>query len=705
MARKHPKILAAHRGANAAPLAKHPQIIAFSVDKAQIVAAETDGEGKAKGPPSFEVVAYTGGAMALAGWGQPLVIDIAGMGFAKRLVANLDHKQDKRVGQVSSHKKVDGQIVLAGKINAATDSAREVVESAAQGYEWEASVEATPDQILDVAAGKTVTVNGQEFTGPLYVAKKSTLTGFAFVSHGADGNTEVSIAAKAATLPQEKSTMDPKLKAWIEAMGFDVETLSAEQLAGLTANYDGKQVKPGAKPKLADAIEAKRADQERVDAITEYALQACERQPFNIDAIKELAEQAIEAKWPVDKFRLEIMEATMPQSHGVFAPRQDRNRITNQILEAAVCVAGRLPNVEKMFDDQTLQAAHDRFPHGIGLNQLLLIGAEAAGYRGNHAAKVTIQAQRAAFGMVGPQQIAAGAFSTLSIPNVLAATANKFLRDGWNAVDMTPLAIAAIRSVSDFKAITTVSLTGHLMFEELGASGEIKHGTISDLTYTNQADTYAKMLAITRKDIINDDLGALTAVPRRLGRGGALKLNDIFWSVFLNNSAFFVSTNNNHNEAVADMTIGGLEATETIFLNQTDPDGKPLGIQPKILLVPTAIKAAALALMASERLIDGTATGVRGDANIYRGRFRVESSPYMSNSAYTGYSAAAWYMLADPNEMPVIEIAALNGRVEPIVETADADFNVLGVQMRGYSDVGVALQEYRGGVRADGGSS
>jgi hypothetical protein len=74
----------------------------------------------------------------------------------------------------------------------------------------------------------------------------------------------------------------------------------------------------------------------------------------------------------------------------------------------------------------------------------------------------------------------------------------------------------------------------------------------------------------------------------------------------------------------------------------------------------------------------------------------------MSNASYTGYSAAAWYMIADPAEMPVIEIAALNGRVEPVVETADADFNVLGVQMRGYSDIGVALQEYRGGVRADG---
>jgi hypothetical protein len=118
-------------------------------------------------------------------------------------------------------------------------------------------------------------------------------------------------------------------------------------------------------------------------------------------------------------------------------------------------------------------------------------------------------------------------------------------------------------------------------------------------------------------------------------------------------------------------------------------------------LVPTALKNTALELMQSERLFGTTtADAPRPDANIWRGRYRVESSPYMHNTGYTGYSATAWYLLAEPNDMPVIEIAALNGNVMPVVETADADFNVLGIQMRGYSDVGVALQEYRGGQRS-----
>jgi len=74
----------------------------------------------------------------------------------------------------------------------------------------------------------------------------------------------------------------------------------------------------------------------------------------------------------------------------------------------------------------------------------------------------------------------------------------------------------------------------------------------------------------------------------------------------------------------------------------------------------------------------------------------------MQNSGYTGNSAKKWYLLASPSQLPVIEIAALNGRVEPTVETADADFSQLGIQMRGYSDVGVAMQEYRGGTAMKG---
>jgi hypothetical protein len=97
--------------------------------------------------------------------------------------------------------------------------------------------------------------------------------------------------------------------------------------------------------------------------------------------------------------------------------------------------------------------------------------------------------------------------------------------------------------VSDFKQISTYGLTGDLQYKELPPGGEIKHGTLGETSYTNQATIFARMLGLDERDIRNDDLGALSGASSRLGRGAALALNDRFWSVFLNNSTFFSSGN------------------------------------------------------------------------------------------------------------------------------------------------------------------
>ncbi|MEO0512975.1 MAG: hypothetical protein AAF108_08780, partial [Planctomycetota bacterium] len=89
-------------------------------------------------------------------------------------------------------------------------------------------------------------------------------------------------------------------------------------------------------------------------------------------------------------------------------------------------------------------------------------------------------------------------------------------------------------------------------------------------------------------------------------------------------------------------------------------------------------------------------------SNPHQGKFRVEVSRYLSNAAYTGNSSKAWYLLAGAEDLPVIEVAFLNGQEAPTIETAEQSFNRLGIQMRGYHDFGVALQDPRGGVKAKG---
>jgi hypothetical protein len=54
--------------------------------------------------------------------------------------------------------------------------------------------------------------------------------------------------------------------------------------------------------------------------------------------------------------------------------------------------------------------------------------------------------------------------------------------------------------------------------------------------------------------------------------------------------------------------------------------------------------------------------------------------------------------------MAPIAVSFLNGNETPTVESADADFNTLGIQFRGYFDFGCDLAEYLSGIKSKGAS-
>ena len=151
------------------------------------------------------------------------------------------------------------------------------------------------------------------------------------------------------------------------------------------------------------------------------------------------------------------------------------------------------------------------------------------------------------------------------------------------------------------------------------------------------------------------------------------------------------------------LSIDGLTQGEVAFMDQTDADGKPIGVMPAIMLVPTAISAVGSQLFKSMELRDTTsstkyprrATRTKGSS----GSRSAGTCPTRSTPATRPRPGICWPSRRD---LPVIEVAFLNGQEAPTIETADADFNVLGVQMRGYHDFGVALQDPRGGLKSKG---
>jgi hypothetical protein len=642
--------------------------------------AAADGSSAAA-LPKFRMVAYTGGPMRVAGWRHPVIIDLAGLSIPSQArPIRFGHDPLSGVGHTDAIRVEGGQLIATGIVSRDTPAAREVVVSSKNGFPWQASVGAGVEEFEFVKEGLKVTVNGTQYNGPVNVVRKSSLGEISFVDLGADGATSASVAAQASVPPGDPDMDD-----------------SQTSTQGDTATTPTTPVTPT--PATAPTIAA----QHDVNAAIEEMRRAHATELERIAAIRRLysgALPSVEARairegWNLEKAELEKIRAMRPEIPAIHI---QQNAINSSVLEAACYLSAGLTNIEEVTEEQALDVANRRFRGGIGLQELLLEAAWANGYSGrnfrDHRAVM-----RAAFG----NRIEASSVSNIDIGAILANVANKFLLDGFFHVERTWRNICAVRNVSDFKTVTSYRLIGKDQYELVAPGGEIKHGNLGNESYTNKADTYALMLSVDRRDIINDDLGAITTVPRKLGRGSGLKINDVFWTTFMNNSAFFSAGNKNFLAGTDTvLSIDGLTKAEVAYYDMVDSDGKPIGTMPAIVVVPTALSAIGSQLYKSTEMKDNTPNARVPITNPHNGKFRVEVSRYLSNSNYVGNSAKAWYLLSDPNDLPLIEVAFLNGQEAPTIETAEADFNVLGVQMRGYHDFGASLQDTRAAIKSKG---
>jgi len=735
---------------NANPQEKQPDYLIFRCPLTVEAVNEADkspSEGGGGGMPRFHMVAYTGGAMSIAGFPHPVVVDLEGLDIDRQdIPVRLDHNPRQGVGHtqrvVIEKDSGGGKVIAEGLISRNTSWARDVAKSGANGFPWQASIGASVIDAEFIPNGQSVTVNGRTFDGPLHVVRKAVLKEISFVDSGADANSSARIAATTTgnspgstqTPNKEHNTMD----------GNDVTTATAPAAtdtnvqdadlqaadAGETTTDDGgkengdtsKAKAPKASapnPAIPDTVNASASADDTDDTSggaggdpVAQMRQRMAAETRRVEAIHKICNpaggsgasgggkkyptieaQAIEEGWDETKTELHVLRASRPQVPATTGSRS-RDIQGPQVFEAVAFMAAGTPisRLEAAFEEPVLEAA-DRM-RGVGIQEFceLAYGQQLPRFRRD--ASGWLQA----------------AFSTTSLPGILSNIANKMLLEGFNYIEDAWRRVVKIASVNDFKEHSRYRMTGSFKFEQVGADGELKHGKLDEQKFGQKADTHGIMFALTRQMIINDDLGAFTDIPRQIGMGAAESIADAVWGLLLKNpvqsdgKTFFHVDHGNYAEGV-DTVLGvdGLTAAEILFGEQTKPNGRPLGIPATILLVPTALKVPAAQLMNSMQLNETTtANKPKPVNNPHVGKFDVVSSVYLSNTSFAGASAKAWYLLADPNRLPALEVAFLNGVDRPTVEKTDADFNTLGVQFRGYIDFGVREQDHRGALKFKG---
>lgn len=430
----------------------------------------------------------------------------------------------------------------------------------------------------------------------------------------------------------------------------------------------------------------------------------------------EKTAQAIESGMDAKEFELEALRQAYagnrvaPIPEGSRPSGDQRAAIDGEILQAAILQAGgyKTQRLEKQFSTEVLERAHEQFRSGISLQEILLTTARANGYRGRMSISSgnLREVLQSAF-----SPMMDGGVSTYSLSGILSNIANKFLLEGYQSGDDGWRQISKIRPVSDLKTTTSYRWVGGMKFEKVGPTGSIPHGKASEQPFTNKADTFAKMFAVTRTDIINDNLGALTSAPSELGRGGIDSLNEAFWTTFMNNGSFFstsaVTTDmqqiNPNKQTASPLGVAGLTAAKALFMKQIKPDGTPLNIMPYAAVVPAELLDPLTVLLRDREIRDNTANKQYVTGNPHAGSNLVPvASPFLSNSNISGNSAVDWYLAADPAQCAAIEVVFLNGQQSPVIESSDLEFDTLGIQFRGYFDFGVNLQDKRGAVKSAG---
>ena len=679
--------------------------------------------------PKVVGVAYSGGKMNLPGWQHPVVVDLAGMEIPESvpLLTNHENKTDSRIGLISAAVR-NNVLEITGEIVSDSKDAADIIAQGKAGADWQLSIGADVKECELVKGSREV--NGQEVEGPFYHIKKSTLREVSVVAVGADAHTNMKVNAKFNLVNQEGEAMNNKSETKsVSAVSAPNDAVppekkpEPEQKPGNPANKPGEPAnKPGEpekKPDNAEKTPGQAAAEATPPAIQasagdvaatarEAAQNAVKAERERISAIQaicdgefpEIEREAIAGGWTpevVTKKVLETIRAERPAANvNISVKTAPEGGELRKTIEAAMClrVGVSADQLEKSYGARTVEAGMAEMD--MPLKQLLIECMKLDGIPYSRGFdNETIRA----------------AFSSVSLPGILSNVANKKLLQSYEAQPIIAMKLCSTGDLNDFKENDRFRLTDVGDLLPIAADGEIKDGGLIEESAKNQLDTYGKKFCLTRKMIINDDLGAFMKVPTAMGNRAARLIDQLFFSRLLSNPAqadgkALFSTNHKNllSGASSALSSDSLKKAIQLFLDQVDADGQPISVEPKYLLVPTALKHLAIELTQGATLImSGTDNAVRPALNVLSDEnLQVISSPYLGNSAYEGSSQTGWYLFGDPKTVDTWEIGFLKGKRTPTVERGETDFNTLGLWFRVYFDLGVREQDHRGMVKANG---
>jgi HK97 family phage prohead protease len=292
-------------------------------------------------------------------------------------------------------------------------------------------------------------------------------------------------------------------------------------------------------------------------------------------------------------------------------------------------------------------------------------------------------------GMDADQLFRAAMHTTSDFPNLLTGTGNRTLMAGYQAAQ-SPIKTTLARQATapDFRALSKLKLSDVGLLEKVSESGEIKSTTRGEAKESYSLDTYATQFAISRKALINDDLGAFRDWGATAGRMAAETEANLLLTKLLSNPvmgedgvALFHATHGNLATGAA-LDVAALDAARKAMRGMKGLDGvTPINATAKYLLVGPELETTA------EQVLASIYAATVADVNAFSGKLTLLVEPRITDDRF--------YVFADPAVLPVLEYAYLSSAQGPQMASREG-WDVLGMEFRVVLDFGCGAVDWRG---------
>jgi hypothetical protein len=277
--------------------------------------------------------------------------------------------------------------------------------------------------------------------------------------------------------------------------------------------------------------------------------------------------------------------------------------------------------------------------------------------------------------------------STSDLPAIMADSVNRTLRMAYKAAPSGLKRIARQTTARDFRMKHRIQLSAAPTLLAVGEDGEFRAGAISDQEETYRLATYGRIIGLPRQAFVNDDLGALDDLTRRMGVAAAnfeaLFLRDTLVANANMTDGFPVFSTQHNNLAGTGTVISqtSLSAARLAMRQQLGLAGEAIDVTPKFIVVPSSLET-----IAERELTQVQATQTSNVATFAFLDLIVE--PRLANQTQ-------WYLVADPAAIEGIEYSYLEGEEGPQT-FSEVGFEVDGMRFKIREDFGAAVIEYRG---------